>query len=259
MTQTPQSGSIGAGQFTPLDGNSDFTVAAFIVRQIMAELDTMKPCKVVAVHPGSGSPPAPGTVDVQLLVSLLDGAGNAVQQGIVYGVPYWRFQFGPWAIVADPAKDNVGFIVCADRDISALANSVANGSAAGIVNPGSLRKYSVSDGIYVGGCFNPVPAATLWLKPDGSFVLTDKSGNVLQGTASGISATPAGGGAFIVNGPLQLGGAIQAIGGGTYTGDIKTSGAVEAGVGGGDHVTLQGHKHGTGTAAAGTTVPTPGF
>lgn len=41
-------------------------------------------------------------------------------------------------------------------------------------------------------------------------------------------------------------------------GDLHVQGDVIAGYGGGDSVTLQNHRHGTGTAAAGTVVPTAG-
>lgn len=41
-------------------------------------------------------------------------------------------------------------------------------------------------------------------------------------------------------------------------GDLHVDGAVVAGFGGADQVTLQGHRHGVGTSAAGTVVPTPG-
>jgi phage gp45-like len=43
----------------------------------------------------------------------------------------------------------------------------------------------------------------------------------------------------------------------TQNGDIHATGAVIAGFGGADQVGLQTHKHGEGTAAAGTTAPTP--
>lgn len=44
----------------------------------------------------------------------------------------------------------------------------------------------------------------------------------------------------------------------TIKGDLHVSGTVIAGFGTGDQVGLQTHRHGTGTAAAGTSVPTPG-
>lgn len=217
--QTASQNDIGAGQQFPEDSNSEFSVIRFIVRQIMAELETMIPVQVQAVHTGAGSPPVAGTVDVQLLVSQLDGAGNAVKPGIVYGLPYFRLQGGAWAVICDPAANDFGYLVSASRDIS---NVVKN---PGVQNPGSFRKYSYSDGIYIGGAFNEVPDATLWLKPDGTWVLTDKPGNVLQGDANGIAATPVSGKPFKVNGPIQA------------------TGSIIAGFGGGDQVGLQTHTH----------------
>ena len=179
--QTATQGSVGSGQQFPEDSNSDFDVIAFIVSQMLAELETMMPVQVTAVHVGSGSPPASGTVDVQLLVSLLDGSGNAVQQGIIYGLPYFRLQGGQWAVVIDPDVKDFGYIIGASRDISNVIKTP------GIANPASYRKYSFSDGIYMGGCLNAVPAATLWLKSDGTFALKDKPGNTVAGTSDGLS------------------------------------------------------------------------
>ena len=241
VDQTSTSGSTGAGQQYPEDSNSDFTVIAFIVRQMIAQMDTMKPVQVVAVHPGSGSPPVAGTVDVQLLVSLLDGSGNAVQQGVVYGVPYFRLQGGPWAVILDPAVKDYGFVVCSDRDISNVTAAAAKNNSSLQVNPGSYRKYSVSDGIYVGGCFNQVPAGYVWLKADGTWTLNDKLGNVLQGDANGITATPISGKPFKVAGNLQV------------------TGTITSGEGGGDQVSLQTHTHSGVQTGGGTSgPPTPG-
>ncbi len=64
----------------------------------------------------------------------------------------------------------------------------------------------------------------------GEVCLYDMWGHVIQLTQSGIAVT----------------------------GDLHVSGAMIAGYGGGDQVNLQTHRHGTGTAAAGTVLPTPG-
>ena len=170
------------GQMQPEDGQTDLNAIYFICRQLIARLDTMKLVQVTAVHPGSGTPPAPGTVDVQLLVSQVDGNNNPVKHGVVFGLPVFRVQGGPWAIVCDPAVNDYGYVVCADRDSSLV---VKNGGS--IQNPGSGRRYNVADGVYVGGLLNAVPAGTFWLKSDGTFVLTDKNTNVLQSTASGLN------------------------------------------------------------------------
>jgi hypothetical protein len=214
------SGQIGAGQQDPFDATSEFSVIAFIVRQMMALMETMTPVQVVSVTAGSGSPPAAGTVDVQILVSQVDGANNVSKPGIVHGLPYFRLQGGPWAVICDPAVNDFGFIVAASRDTSNVNKTP------GVQVPGSFRKYSYSDGIYFGGCLNAVPAATFWLKPDGTFVLTDKIGNVVQSTTSqGIAMTPAGGQPVTING------------------DLHATGAIIAGFGGADQVGLQTHHH----------------
>ena len=233
VDQTSTPGSLGAGQQYPEDSNSDYTVICFIIAQKIALLETMTPVQVVTVHPGTGTPPSVGTVDVQLLVSMLDGSGNAVKQGIVYGIPYFRLQGGPWAVVCDPAENDFGYIVSASRDISKVKSNP------GIQNPGSLRKYSFSDGIYMGGCLNETPAATIWLKSDGSFVITDEPGNVVQSSSDGIAITPASGGALTVNGP------------------IHSTGSIIAGFGGADQIGMQTHEHPTAGSGA-PSPPTPG-
>ena len=235
MTQTAGQGSVGASQQGPNDSSSDYSKVAFLVRQIQAQLEVMMPVQVMTFHAGTGSPPTPGTVDVQLLVSQLDGNGNAVQQGIVYGLSCFRLQGGPWAVVMDPAANDFGFIIAASRDITAVK------AKPGIQNPGSLRKYSYSDGVYLGGALNAVPSGTFWFKNDGTWVLTDKAGNVLQGDANGITATPASGKPFKVVGNLQV------------------TGTIASGEGGGDQVSLQTHTHSGVTTGGGTSgPPTPG-
>jgi hypothetical protein len=201
---------VGAGQMYPLDSTDEFSMLSFIIRQMIAEMETCTPVQVVAIHPGSGTPPAVGTVDVQLLVSQIDGSGNAQKQGIVYGVPYMRMQGGPWAIVIEPAAGDFGFIVSASRDIS---NVVKN---PGQQNPGSYRQHSFSDGFYIGGAMNKSPTAYAWFKPDGTFQITDKNGVMLQTDPSGN---------------LKL------------TGNLQVTGSITAGFGGADQIGLQTHKH----------------
>lgn len=230
-------GGFGYGQISDADASDDLSVIMAIVRQMMNGLDVMKLVKVTAVHPGSGTPPAGGTVDVQLLVSQLDGMGNPVQHGVVNGLPVCRIQAGPWAIIADPAVGDYGFVICADRDSSLVVKQP------GIANPGSWRRHNVADGVYVGGVgiLNAAPTSYLQLNPDGSWSLTDKFGNVLQGDSNGITATPKGGGVFKVSGNLQV------------------TGTIIGGEGGGDQVNLSTHTHSGVQTGGGTSgPPTPG-
>jgi hypothetical protein len=253
MTQPSDQGSVGASQQGPNDASSDFSKSAFLVRQMIAQMiDTMSPAQVTAVHPGSGSPPAAGTVDVQLLVSQIDGNGNVVQQGTVYGIPYFRLQGGAWAVVVDPAVGDFGYVIAASRDISSVVKNP------GIQAPGSQRKYNFADGIFVGGALNTVPTATVWLKSDGTVVITDQNQNVIETTSDGITLTPAGigvtiNGNLIVNGALQLGGALQSVSGGTYSDTIATTGDVMAG-----SISVKLHTHGGVSSGTSNTGPPVG-
>lgn len=244
MTDTPSTASntsVGAGQMFPDDSNDETSVAAFIVRQMVAKLDTMKLVKVVKVTGGGGAIAAAGTVDVQLLVSQIDGSNNTVPNGVVHGIPWYRMAGGNGAIILDPKEGDVGFVVCSDRDTSNVR--AAGPGAAAIAAPGSRRQLNVADGIYVGGVLNALPEQYIVFTEAGIKIL-DKSGNVIDLTSSGIALTPASGMPVTVNGPLvvtgnlQLGGSVLAQAGGTYGGNIATSGEVVAGT-----IGLKAHHH----------------
>lgn len=230
---TASQGNLGAGQQDPFDSNSEVGIALFLAKQVVNKLQSMIPVQVKTVHAGSGSPPAAPTVDVQLLVSQLDGSGNAVQPGIVSGLPVYRVQGGPWAVICDPVAGDFGFIIAADRDISKVIGSP------GIQSPGSYRKYSYSDAFYLGGALNKVPQATLWLKGDGTFNLTTKDGVVVQSDGSGNLNMTCG--------TLAV------------TGNITATGDITGGQGGADQVGLRTHVHGGVTTGGGFSVaPRPG-
>lgn len=222
---------LGAGQQTPNDSANMPNTIAFAVERILAQLDTMKPVRVVAVHPGEGSPPGPTTVDVQPLVSQIDGNGNVVEQGVTYGIPVARTQGGPWTIICDPVVDQFGYVVCADRDISAVV------AQPGLGPPGSPgRRFSISDGIFVGAVLNAVGDSYLWLREDGTFKLAAAGGFVLETDTSG-NATATVGTKMTVVGNLDV------------TGEITKGSATPA-----TKVTLGNHRH-----SANNVPPTPGF
>lgn len=216
---TAASGSTGVGQQTPEDSNSPFTVRDFHIRQLMATLDTMKLVKVTAVT-GTGAGSRAGTVDVQLLVNSIDGAGNATKQGIVYGIPWMRIQGGRNALVCDPQVGDIGYVICSDRDISSVKAAVTGGKNP-ITNPGSNRKYSISDGVYVGSILGAIPERYIAITDTG-IKIADNHGNVVEMSSSGIKLT-----ATTV----------------TVEGDLNVTGDVKALSGGGTFVTLVHHQH----------------
>lgn len=227
---------VGSGQLFPDDFSDDFSVINFIARQVVAEMETCTPVQIKAVHSGSGSPPAGGTVDVTLLLSILDGNGKATKQGVVYGLPYFRMQSTNWALVMEPAVGDFGFIVCASRDISNVVKTP------GQANPGSFRTHSFSDGFFIPCSFSTAaPAGSMWLKSDGSLQLTTKDGLVIKSDGSGNLTITTSGTADVTATTT------------TFHGDVKVTGEVTAKSGGAGFVTLSQHQH-----TANNTPPTPG-
>lgn len=126
----------------PQSTATDYQALKFFMNAILSHVRTAHPVEVVAVH-GGGLGPI-GTVDVQPLVSQVNGAGHGQAHGVIYGRPYIRWQGGSSAVILDPNAEDVGLLVCCDRDIS---NVVATLAAA---LPASLRRFNFADGIYLG-------------------------------------------------------------------------------------------------------------
>lgn len=138
--------NFSAGQIT-----SEALRAELLIRAILLGVRTAIPLKVVAVHPGTGSPPTIGTVDVQPQVQAVDGTGKLWSEAVRYGVPFCRIQAGNTAIVVDPTVGDIGLGVVNDRDISSVLAS------AGLAGPGSARKHNLSDLVYVMSIISAAP------------------------------------------------------------------------------------------------------
>lgn len=238
----------GYGQQDPNSSSDQFNAIAFLVRQMIGRLSTMKPVKVLKVTADAPSALGPaGTVDVLPLVMQVDGGGNTQPHGTVYGLPYFRLAAGSCAIIMDPKVDDVGFVVCADRDISAFKQNKEQSP------PGSARMFDLADGVYVGSILAAEPERYVLLSDD-SIKLADGSTTV-EVKADGVYVT----GNLIVDGGVQLSGAFTAVGGGTYQGALQTTGDVVGGVGTGNQISLRTHRHGGVTTGGGqTAVPVPG-
>ena len=102
----------GYGHQQPSDAAHPLNARDFHIRQIIARMNTMKLVQVTAVHGGGLA--AAGTVDVLPLVSQIDGNGNVTPHGIVSGIPWSRVQGGLNAIICDPQKDDIGYVVASD-------------------------------------------------------------------------------------------------------------------------------------------------
>lgn len=196
----------GYGQATPDDSSDEFTVAAFIVRQMMAEMSTMKLVQVNAVT-GGGVAPA-GTVTVTPLVSQIDGNGYGTAHQKLPPIPWSRVQGGKNAIICDPQVGDIGYVVAADRDISVVKSTLA------AALPGSRRQFDIADGVYAGGCLNVAPNQYLIFTTAGvrlvdangnslafaagGFSMQDQNGNSIVSSSTGMTQTFAGGNKIIM-------------------------------------------------------------
>lgn len=204
-----------AGQQGLGDSTSMFTAVDFLVRQRLARCRTMVLAKVAKVDSGAR------TVDVQPLVNQIDGLGNATPHGIVLGLPYATVQGGGNAVRVTPAVDDIGIVVVSDRDISAVK------AARSQANPGSFRRFDLSDGVYLGSVLGSgeAPAQVVDFTDDG-ITIADKNGNKIEMKAGTINVT---------------------------TASFRVNGQVIAGFGTPDQVGLQTHVH-----TANNVAPTPG-
>lgn len=231
----------GFGQQFPGSAATEYDTQRFIIDQALAQISTVRLVQVKAVDA------AKKTVDVQPMVNMVDGDMNATEHGTVFGIPYVNWQFGKNAIVADPVAGDKGLMVISDRDISAVKASKKIGP------PGSPRKFSMSDGLYLGA------VRGMSDDPDQFIKFTDDGIDITLKNNNRLTAGPAGWEFFgkvkfnnevtvdddivvsqiaKITGNLQLGGSVVSIAGATYSGNFQTSGEVTAGT-----IGLKTHHH----------------
>lgn len=203
------------------DTSSDLNAQSFLINQIIGKLATTALVKVLAVT-NSGGAAAVGYVDVQPMVHQVDGAGNPTPHGQINHMPYFRLQGGTDAVILDPKVGDIGFCVFCSRDISAVKRQKAPAA------PSSRRRNDWADGLYVGGVLNGVPTQYIKFSSTGVNITTTQNLTIFAANAT-----------LDANGNLSVKGELT-WNVGTTPGHAST------------------HKHGVGTAAAGTVIPTPG-
>ena len=171
-----------AGQAGLTAGNSSRNQDDFAAQQRIAGVRTMVPVKIVAVH-GGGVGPAP-TLDVQVLVDQTDGQGNATPHGTIYGISAPRNRSGNGEVINDPVVGDMGWMHAADRDVSSFLT--ANGKA----SPGSDRRHSLSDGVFIRGHDSKAtPKQFVQFRSDGVTVM-DVNGHQFETTATKVIVAP---------------------------------------------------------------------
>lgn len=150
MASQSQNEGIANGNQTPNDNIGEFNTISFAIRQALSKIQTVTLVRIEKCT-NTGGVSAVGFVDVTPLVNQLDGAGNAIPHVTIYNVPYMRMQGGANAIIIDPQPGDIGICGFASRDISKIKSTKKQG------NPGSYRKFSFADGLYIGGVLNGTP------------------------------------------------------------------------------------------------------
>lgn len=213
----------------------------FIIQQTLALVRTATLVKVKKVSTKDEVGPV-GQVDVQPLVKMYDSLGNTTEHDTIHGLPYLRIQGGKNAIILDPKEGDIGIAVFADRDISTVKTQKD------VAQPGSWRKFSFADGLYLGGVLNPKPEQYVRFFDKGIEVI-DKNKNKIEMTDAGLKLTDAFG--HIINMKQSR---IEIAGDVVVTGTIKSTGDITARTAGGQ-VTVGTHKHAGVQTGGGTTAP----
>ena len=143
------------GHRKPNTAGSDYNSQQFMIQQaIRAQVNTAIPVKVQAV---SGL-----YVDVLPLVANVDGFGQTVDPTTIFHLPFFRYHAGSAAVIVDPVPGDIGLAVFAKADCSNVTEGTTDPQ-----QPGSFRRFSQSDGFYIGGCLNGAPSVYIEVTQDG--------------------------------------------------------------------------------------------
>lgn len=139
---------IDSNQFTPTRAQiNDAEAMAYAFDMLMSERYFIEIVNVVDVRGD-----APNLViDAMPLVMRTDRTGAQIQNSILYDIPVFRLQRGSSAIIMNPVVGDIGMIAICDRDTT-LVRANRKESV-----PGSGRKHSKSDALYLGGFLNSQP------------------------------------------------------------------------------------------------------
>ena len=169
----------------PADNSSDIGRLNFIMTAAMSGLRTAMPVIVKAVTNSGGVSPI-GYVNVQPLVSGMDGNKNLMPHGTIYNVPYMRIQGGSNGIILDPVVGDIGIATVCDRDISTVKNAKT------VSAPGSTRKNDMSDMVYLMTIIGSAPTQYVQFNSSGITITSPVNVTINAPTAivnSSISVT----------------------------------------------------------------------
>lgn len=130
----------------------------YTILRLLARVHTAQLVRVLKVSTVSDRV---GFVDVQPVILDVDTANTVIAQTPIYNVPYLRVQGGTSAVIIDPAVDDTGVALFAERDITAFKSTLTPGA------PATQRQFSSADALYLGGFLNAAPVQYVRFVPNG--------------------------------------------------------------------------------------------
>ena len=163
------------GKKTPYSDKTPTNAIGFAISQALSKISTAVPVTVQAVYKGETT----GYVDALPLVGSVSGKGEYISPVTLYHLPYCRIQGGKAALIIDPVPGDKGLAVFTDSDASNVTAQTSEPQ-----QPASYRKFSQSDGFYIGGFLNQKPITYIELRQDNTTVINSTGGVQINGTVT---------------------------------------------------------------------------
>ncbi|MBO6253863.1 MAG: hypothetical protein J6O49_09475 [Bacteroidaceae bacterium] len=144
----------------------------YIINNLIANIHTMMPVKILSVTVPPDSLAPIGRCEVLPLVQQIDGSNNVYPMGKIINVPYLRVQGGDNAVVMDPKEGDVGLCGFCERDIS-IVKRTGELSA-----PDTRRKYDINSAVYMFTMMSGTPTQYIHFKSSGIDIKTTGDLNI---------------------------------------------------------------------------------
>jgi hypothetical protein len=152
----------------------------FQILKLLRAIHTATIVQIQTVTPISASV---GVVTVIPMIEDTTTGGLVLAQSPIYSVPYFRLQGGTSAVIIDPVPNDIGLAVFAERDISAVVQTLKAGP------PPTARSHSSADGLYLGGFLNGAPVQWVKFLPAGAGIDISTPGALtLEGKTIALTA-----------------------------------------------------------------------
>lgn len=133
--------------------NSKTNTIKYAINQSLLNVNTILPCEIMAINGNRYT--------IQILTNYIDSTGKPSDAPTIYNVPYAVIQGGNAGVIITPIVGDAVAVGFSQRDISIVKQNWKKS------NPGSFRKFSVSDAIILGTLTNTPPTINITINQDG--------------------------------------------------------------------------------------------